>query len=346
MSNSIAKASLKASLKASVKANAWTWMAVVLFSVQSLSMTAAHAQNAESNFPTQNVKILVGFAPGGSSDTVARIMVPKLTELFKQSVVIDNKPGAGGNIATDMLTKATPDGHTIMLGTVGSLSVNQHLNKLSYDPVIDTAALTLCVVFSNVLVVNSASDVKTFEDYLKQARPENSKMSFGSSGIGGGGHLAGEMLKIAANLNNQHVAYRGGAPAMNDLLGGVLPSIFSSPTDAVQHIQTGKLRPLATTGSKRLEALPNVPTIAESGFPGFEAANWYAFAAPAKTPPEVIKRLNAALVTALKDQGIVAQLRKLGLEPTPTTPAEATRYIKSESDKWGTVVRKANIKGS
>ena len=312
------------------------------------SCFTAHAQTvaADSNFPTQSIKILVGFAPGGSSDTVARIMAPKLSELFKQSVVIDNKPGAGGNIATDLLTKATPDGHTIMLGTVGSLSVNQHLTKLNYDPVADTAALSLCVVFSNVLVVNSASDVKTFDDYLKQARQENSKMSFGSSGIGGGGHLAGELLKIAANLNNQHVAYRGGAPAMNDLLGGVLPSIFSSPTDAVQHIQTGKLRPLVTTGAKRLEALPNVPTIAESGFPGFEATNWYAFAAPAKTSPEVIKRLNAALVATLKDPGVVAQLRKLGLEPTPTSPAEAARYIKAESDKWGNVVRKANIKGS
>lgn len=322
----------------------WTLMA--LLSAQAFFSAQAQAQTAESNFPSQNIKILVGFAPGGSSDTVARIMVPKLTELFKQSVVIDNKPGAGGNIATDLLTKAAPDGHTIMLGTVGSLSVNQHLNKLNYDPVTDTAALSLCVVFSNVLVVNAASDVKTFDEYLKQARQENSKMSFGSSGIGGGGHLAGELLKIAANLNNQHVAYRGGAPAMNDLLGGVLPSIFSSPTDAMQHIQSGKLRPLATTGAKRLDTLPNVPTIAESGFPGFEATNWYAFAAPAKTPPEVIKRLNAALVATLKDPGVVAQLRKLGLEPTPTTPAEAARYIKAESDKWGNVVRKANIKGS
>jgi len=328
------------------KTRQWAWLSVAFLNALAMLTLNAQAQTADSNFPTQSIKILVGFAPGGSSDTVARIMVPKLTELFKQTVVIDNKPGAGGNIATDMLTKASPDGHTIMLGTVGSLSVNQHLNKLNYDPVVDTAALSLCVVFSNVLVVNSASDVKTFEDYLKQARQDNSKMSFGSSGIGGGGHLAGEMLKIAANLNNQHVAYRGGAPAMNDLLGGVLPSIFSSPTDAVQHIQSGKLRPLVTTGSKRLDTLPNVPTIAESGFPGFEATNWYAFAAPAKTSPEVIKRLNAALVATLKDPGVVAQLRKLGLEPTPTSPAEAARYIKAESEKWGTVVRKANIKGS
>lgn len=328
------------------KTRQWALLSVAFLNALAMLTLNAQAQTADSNFPTQSIKILVGFAPGGSSDTVARIMVPKLTELFKQTVVIDNKPGAGGNIATDLLTKASPDGHTIMLGTVGSLSVNQHLNKLNYDPVVDTAALSLCVVFSNVLVVNSASDVKTFEDYLKQARQDNSKMSFGSSGIGGGGHLAGEMLKIAANLNNQHVAYRGGAPAMNDLLGGVLPSIFSSPTDAVQHIQSGKLRPLVTTGAKRLETLPNVPTIAESGFPGFEATNWYAFAAPAKTSPEVIKRLNAALVATLKDPGVVAQLRKLGLEPTPTSPAEAARYIKAESEKWGTVVRKANIKGS
>lgn len=328
------------------KTRQWALLSVAFLNALAMLTLNAQAQTADSNFPTQSIKILVGFAPGGSSDTVARIMVPKLTELFKQTVVIDNKPGAGGNIATDLLTKASPDGHTIMLGTVGSLSVNQHLNKLNYDPVVDTAALSLCVVFSNVLVVNSASDVKTFEDYLKQARQDNSKMSFGSSGIGGGGHLAGEMLKIAANLNNQHVAYRGGAPAMNDLLGGVLPSIFSSPTDAVQHIQSGKLRPLVTTGSKRLDTLPNVPTIAESGFPGFEATNWYAFAAPAKTSPEVIKRLNAALVATLKDPGVVAQLRKLGLEPTPTSPAEAARYIKAESEKWGTVVRKANIKGS
>jgi len=141
------------------------------------------------------------------------------------------------------------------------------------------------------------------------------------------------------------VAYRGGAPAMNDLLGGALPSIFSSPTDALQHIQTGRLRPIATTGSKRLDALPHIPTIAESGYPGFEAVNWYAFAAPLRTPPEVVRRLNLAIVSVLGDAGIVAQLRKIGLEPNPTSPAEAARYIRAESDKWGAVVRKAKIKG-
>jgi len=227
---------------------------------------------------------------------------------------------------------------------VGSISVNQHLNKLNYNPITDMAPLSMAVIFSNVLVVNAASDVRTFDDYIKQGRVDNSRLSFGSSGIGSGGHLAGELLKVAAGLNNQHVAYRGGAPAMNDLLGGVLPSIFSSPTDAVQHIQTGKLRPIASTGTKRLEALPNVPTIAESGYPGFEAVNWYGFAAPLRTPPEVVKKWNAALVATLKDPGVVAQLRKLGLDPAPSSPEEAAKYFRAESDKWGALIRKAKIK--
>ena len=271
-------------------------------------------------------------------------MLPKMQEVLKQTVVLDNRPGAGGNIASEFLMKSAPDGHTVMLGTIGSLAVNQHLNKLSTNPALDTTALSMAVVFSNVLVVNAASDIRNFDDYLRQARLPDSRLSFGSSGVGGSGHLAGELLKSAAGLSNQHVAYRGGAPAMNDLLGGVLPSIFSSPSDALQHIQNGKLRALVTTGSRRMDALPEIPTIAESGFPGFETANWYAFVAPQRTPPEAVKKLNAAIVAALTDPGVIAQLRKMGLEPTPSTPEEATRYIRSESEKWGTLVRKSGLK--
>lgn len=323
-------------------------MAAAVCAAFSLAVMAASVSAFAADtdpYPNRPVKLVVGFAAGGSSDTVARIMAPRMADVLKQSVVIDNKPGAGGNIASDFLVKAPADGYTIMLGTIGSLAVNQHLNKLSYNPVTDMAGLSMAVVFSNVLVVNTASSVRTLDDYIRQGKVANSTLSFGSSGIGGSGHLAGELLKSAAGMNNQHVAYRGGAPAMNDLLGGVLQSIFSSPTDALQFIQTGKLRAIATTGSKRLEALPQVPTIAESGFPGFEATNWYAFTAPQRTPPEVVQRLNNAIVTTLKDPGVVAQLRKLGLDPAPSTPDETNSFMRKESDKWGVLVRKVGIKG-
>lgn len=321
----------------------YTALAAALCATLSFASQTALAADAEA-YPNRPIKLVVGFAPGGSSDTVARILAPRLADLLKQSVIIDNRPGAGGNIASDFLIKAPADGYTVMLGTVGSLAVNQHLNKLSYNPATDMAALSMAVVFTNILVVSSSSKVRSLDDYIRQGKAANSALSFGSSGVGSSGHLAGELLKSAAGLNNQHVAYRGGAPAMNDLLGGSLASIFSSPTDALQFIQAGKLRAIATTGSKRLEALPQVPTVAESGFPGFEAVNWYAFTAPQRTPADVVQRLNTAIVSALNDPTVVAQLRKLGLDPTPTTPEETGRFIRVESEKWGALVRKAGIK--
>ncbi|WP_157793076.1 Bug family tripartite tricarboxylate transporter substrate binding protein [Bordetella genomosp. 8] len=308
-----------------------------------LPLASGAALAADDAFPSRPIRLLVGFAAGGSSDTVARIMAPVLSKNLKQNIIIDNRPGAGGNIASDALVKAAPDGYTIMLGTIGSLAVNQHLSKLTYDPVKDMEPISLAVSFSNVLVVNANSKIKTFADYVKAASAQHSDMSFGSSGIGSSGHLAGELLKSVAGLQNQHVAYRGGAPAMNDLLGGTLASIFASPTDAVQFIAAGKLRPIATTGLRRLDVLPDVPTIAESGYPGFEANNWYAFTAPAHTPKAVVDVLNKAIVATLKDPDVDAKLKKLGLDPAPTTPAETDRYIRAESKKWGDLVKKINI---
>jgi tripartite-type tricarboxylate transporter receptor subunit TctC len=271
-------------------------------------------------------------------------MAPKLSALLKQNIIVDNRAGAGGNIATEALYKAAGDDNTFMLGTIGSLAVNQHLISMSFNPSTELEMIGMAVTFSNILVVPAASPVNNFADYLRAAKEPNTQLAFGSSGIGSAGHLAGEMLKSVAKLNYQHVPYRGGAPAMADLLAGVLPSIFSTPSDALTYVQAKKLRALATTGSSRHEALPDVPTVAEAGFPDFEALNWYAFAAPPKTKPEQIRRLNVAINEVLKDPAIVAQLTKMGMKASPGTPEQLAQYARRESDKWGQVIRQANIR--
>ena len=314
-----------------------------LAAICGLTLLGSPAAGAATRFPSRPIHLIVGFAAGGSADTVARLMAPILNRELKQNIIIENRPGAGGNIASADLLKSASDGYTIMLGTIGSLAVNQHISKLKYDPVTDMEAISLAVKFSNVLVVNPHSDIHTLADYVREAKAPHSSLSFGSSGIGSSGHLAGELLKSVAGLNNQHIAYRGGAPAMNDLLGGRLGAIFASPTDAVQFIAAGKLRAIATTGLSRMDVLPHVPTVAESGYPGFEANNWYAYVAPAKTPADVIRVLNKAIVVALKDPGVSAKLEKLGLQPAPSTPAETAAYIRSESKKWGDLVKKIGI---
>ena len=298
---------------------------------------------AQSDTP---LRLLVGFAPGGGVDSVARLMAPKLSALLKQNIIVDNRAGAGGNIATEALYKAAGDDNTFMLGTIGSLAVNQHLISMSFNPSTELEMIGMAVTFSNILVVPAASPINNFAEYLRAAKEPNTQLAFGSSGIGSAGHLAGEMLKSAAKLNYQHVPYRGGAPAMADLLSGVLPSIFSTPSDALTYVQAKKLRALATTGSTRHEALPDIPTVAESGFPDFEALNWYAFAAPPKTKPEQIRRLNAAINEVLKDPAIVAQLTKMGMKASPGTSEQLVQYARRESDKWSQVIKQANIRAS
>ena len=214
------------------------------------------------------------------------------------------------------------------------------------SPGTELEMIGMAVTFSNILVVPAASPVNNFAEYLRAAKEPNTQLAFGSSGIGSAGHLAGEMLKSAAKLNYQHVPYRGGAPAMADLLAGVLPSIFSTPSDALTYVQAKKLRALATTGSTRHEALPDIPTVAESGFTDFEALNWYAFAAPPKTKPEQIRRLNAAINEVLKDPAIVAQLTKMGMKASPGTSEQLIQYARRESDKWSQVIKQANIRAS
>jgi tripartite-type tricarboxylate transporter receptor subunit TctC len=304
----------------------------------------AGSVQAQGSYPTRPVTIVVGFAPGGGTDAVARIVAKNLSEALGQQVLVENRAGAGGNIATDYVAHAEPDGYTILLGNVGSLAVAPHMiAHLGYDPLRDFAPITMAVVFANVLVVQPSLAVRSLADFVKLAQDKPGTVTFGSSGIGGAGHLAGELLKERASIDMIHVPYKGGGPAMQGMLGGQVMSIFATPVSAGGQIKAGKVRAIATTGPKRSALLPEVPTVAEAGYPGFEAMNWYAYVAPAKTPREIVDRLNRELVKALNNAEVAALLHQQGLEPSPGSPEELAHYIEREYRTWGRVVKRAGI---
>ncbi len=299
---------------------------------------------AQANFPTRAVTLTVGFAPGGGTDTAARIIAKKLSENIGQPVVVENRAGAGGNIAAQHIATVAPDGYTIHLTSVGPMSVAPHMVKnLPYDPQRDIAPITMGVVFSNVIVVHPSVSAKTLAEYVALAKQKPGVLNFASSGMGSAGHLTGELLKQRAGIDIVHVPYKGGGPALTDLLGGQVSMFPAVPSTAAPHVEAGRLRALATTGATRTALMPSVPTVAESGYPGFEATNWYAFVAPGKTPREILDFWNRELVKALKDPQIHADLMKHGLEPMPGTREELARYIVKENQTWSKVVRDAKI---
>jgi tripartite-type tricarboxylate transporter receptor subunit TctC len=297
-----------------------------------------------AQYPTRPITMLVGFAPGGGTDTMARIVAKRLSETLGQPVNVENRAGAGGNIAQEMLARAAPDGHTILLSSVGSLAVAPHLvAKLPYDPLRDFAPVVMAAAFPNVLVVHSSVPAATLADFVKLAKDKPGQINYGSSGVGGAGHLAGELFRLSAKVEIVHVPYKGGAPAMTDLLGGQVAAIFAAPPSAMPHIRAGKLRALATTGSKRALAMPEVPTIAESGYPGYEALNWYGYTAPAKTPKEVVARLHKEIFAILADPAIREQLLSHGMETAQGSSEAFRQYIERELATWGRVVKEAKI---
>jgi len=304
-----------------------------------LAATAAFAQ-----FPNKPVTIVVGFEPGGGTDTTARILQGPLGEQIGQQVIVENRAGAGGNIAVDHVAKAAPDGYTIVLANVGALAVNPHILKTPYDPLKDLVPISMAAEFANVLVVQPALPIQTVADYINHAKKNAGKLTYASSGIGGAGHLSGELLRAVAKIDIVHVPYKGGGPAMQGFLGGQVDSFFATPISSVSQIRAGKARAIATTGSKRAALMPEVPTIAEQGFPGYEALNWYGFLAPRGTPKDVIERLNREIVKALANPQAVTALHKTGTEPKSSTPEEFAQYIKREYDTWGKVVKEAGIK--
>jgi tripartite-type tricarboxylate transporter receptor subunit TctC len=296
------------------------------------------------SYPSRPVTLTVGFAPGGGTDTVARVMQRKLAEYLGQTVVVENRAGAGGTIAAGIVAKAEPDGYNILLATIAALAVAPHLNsKLPYNPLTDFAPISMATESGNVLVVHPSLPAKTLAEFVKLANSRPGGIAYGTSGVGSAGNLAGELFRLTAKTNLVHVPYKGGGPAMSDLLGGQIPSSFASATTATPQVQSGKLRALGTTSPKRSAALPDVPTIAEQGFPGYQATNWYAFVAPARVPKDIVARLNREIVKTLNDPGTHAAILKQGEDPTPSTPEELAQHMKSEYDTWGRVIRDAGI---
>jgi tripartite-type tricarboxylate transporter receptor subunit TctC len=300
---------------------------------------------AQAAFPAKPVTIVVGFEPGGGTDTTARILQKPLGDQLGQQVIVENRAGAGGNIAVDYVAKAAPDGHMIVLANVGALAVNPHIMKTPYDPLRDLAPISMAAVFANVLVVQPSLNVNTVADYVKLAREKQGGVTYASSGIGSAGHLSGELLKGMAKIDLVHVPYKGGGPAMQGFLGGQVDSFFATPISSISQIRAGKAKAVATTGSKRAALMPEVPTIAESGYAGYEALNWYGFLGPAKMPKELVDRWNREIVRALANPEAVAQMHKTGVEPQSSSPADFARYIEREYHTWGKVVKEAGIKG-
>jgi len=304
----------------------------------------ALAGSCFAQYPNKPISIVVGFEPGGGTDTTARIVQGPLGEQVGQQIVVENRAGAGGNIAVDYVAKAAPDGYTIVLANVGALAVNPHILKTPYDPLKDLLPISLAAEFANVLVVQPTLAVKSVADYVKLAKSKPNTITYASSGIGGAGHLAGELLRSLAKIDIVHVPYKGGGPAMQGFLGGQVDSFFATPISSISQIRAGRAIAVATTGSKRAALMPDVPTIAEAGYAGYEALNWYGFLAPKGTPKEIVDRLNKEIVKALANQQVVAALHKTGTEPKSSSPEEFAAYIKREYDTWGKVVKEAGIK--
>ncbi len=298
---------------------------------------------AAQDLPKKTLTLVVGFAAGGAADTGARVIAKKLAENLGQTVVVDNRAGAGGNLAHQYVAQANADGATILLGSIGPLAIAPHLMKLPYDAQRDLAPLTLGMSFPNVLVVHSGVRAKTLAEFVALAKSKPGSLDFASTGAGSASHLAGELFNQRAGIDTVHIPYKGGAPALQDLLGGRVAAYYSTWSTAQPHVESGKLVALASTGLARPSFLPNLPTIAEAGYPGFAATNWYAFVAPGKTPVAVLERWNKELVKVLNAPDVKAELLKHGLTPQPGSRDDLARFIAAESATWGKLVRERKI---
>ncbi|MBT8631378.1 tripartite tricarboxylate transporter substrate binding protein [Polynucleobacter paneuropaeus] len=314
---------------------------VIGFSLMTLSIQMASAQE----WPAKPIKWIVPFPPGGAMDVIARALADSSSKTLGQTIFVENKPGAGGNIGAELVARAEPDGYTMMITSIG-MATNKFLYpKLAYDPVKDFAPVSLIAVVPNVLVTNATQpNVKTVRDVIANAKADPGRLTYASAGNGTSIHLAGEVFTSLAKIDMQHIPYKGSGPAVTDLLGGQVSYMFDSITSAKPHILSGKLRPIGLTTIKRSKSLPGIPTIAESGLPGYDVTPWFAVFVPANTPKPIITRLNAAIITSMNTQVIKDKFESIGAEPIGSSPEELGVYLNKEIDRWGKVIFTKNIK--
>jgi tripartite-type tricarboxylate transporter receptor subunit TctC len=313
------------------------------FVLAGLALAAVAAAPLGANaqaYPAKPITVIVPFAAGGTTDILARVIGQALNKELGQSVIVDNRAGAGGNIGAQLAAKAPADGYTLFMGTVGTHAINQSLyKKLPFDPVKDFAPLTRVAMVPNLLVAHPSKPYKTVKELIAYAQKNPGKVNFGSSGSGSSIHLSGELFNALAKVDMVHVPYKGSAPAVSDLIGGQIDIMFDNMPSAIQHVRAGKLRPLAVTTAKRSPELPDVPTIAEAGVPGYEATSWFGMFAPAGTPAPVVAKLNGALVKVLADPDVKKKLAEQGAEPYSEKPEQFAEFIRKESAKWSKVVK-------
>jgi tripartite-type tricarboxylate transporter receptor subunit TctC len=295
-------------------------------------------------YPARPLRLIVPFPPGGSTDIYARILAPQLAEALHQQVVVDNRSGAGGALGAELAAKASPDGYTIWLGQTNNLVIGPILRaKNAYDPVRDFAPITLLMKAPQVMVVNVDSPMSTIKDLIAAAKKAPGKLTYGSAGVGSSGHINGELFNQSAGVSIVHVPYKGGSPAMIDLRGGRISYVATSLASAAQSLKEGKIKALATTGRNRARMLPDVPTVAESGVPGYELTSWHGMLAPAHAPRDIVLRLNKEIVAVLGTPVVQKLLLAEGGDITPSTPEEFSAFLRSEIAKWSKVIKQAGI---
>jgi tripartite-type tricarboxylate transporter receptor subunit TctC len=299
----------------------------------------AHAQA----WPTKVVRLIVPFPPGGGTDAVGRILSARLSEVWGHQLMIENRGGGGSNVGNEAAARAQPDGYTMLFGAF-PLGTNRFIYpKLTYDPVADFAPVTLLGTFPNLLVVPNTSPAKSVAEFIAFAKANRGDVTFGSSGIGTSPHLNGELFKRMAGIEMTHIPYRGAGPAITDLIPGRLSMMFNTSGSLLPHVRAGRMRALAVSSAKRFFAAPELPSVAESGLPGFDVSSWYALMAPAKTPPAIVQKMNADVVAVLKEPQVRERLENLGLAIVGSTPQEMGAFLQAEMNKWGPVIKDAGI---